>query len=262
MPIHLREYHRLPDPISVANLLRRAETQTAPINCGPRIPRDRYAEAEAVVDLSALHLDSIVTQDDWVRIGGQATLQTLIDAPPLQSLASGILPQAAQLAAHFGLRHLATMGGALLTLDGPPEIGLVLLALEANVVTQSAARYVTPLIGYQAHQDDLVVEVTLKHSPANCQGALVRVARTPRDQAIVAAVAVVGPDFARVAVAGASLHPIVKSVTGSSLSMSHLVESVVAEARPIGDYRGSAEYRRAMAGVLSKRALDAARGAG
>ncbi|MFM8427395.1 MAG: xanthine dehydrogenase family protein subunit M, partial [Chloroflexota bacterium] len=39
-----------------------------------------------------------------------------------------------------------------------------------------------------------------------------------------------------------------------------VAEKVVAEARPISDYRGSAEYRRAMAGVLTKRALQVALG--
>ncbi len=258
MPIQLREYHRSLDPTSAAKLLQRAAVRTIPLACGPRVPKEPYADTEAVVDLSLLRLDTIEANERFVHIGGQATLQAVIDAPQLQSLAGGILPQAAQLAAHLGLRHLATVGGALLTADGPPEIGLALLALEASIVTQSPVRHTTPLIHYQPKENDLVLEITFKQLSTACGGALARVARTPLDQAIVTAVAVVGPDFARVAVAGACPHPIVKSATGSPVSLSGLVESVVAEADPIGDYRGSAEYRRAMAGVLTSRALAAA----
>jgi len=262
MPIQLREYHRPPDPTSAAELLQRAEVHSIPIACGPRVSKEPYADIDAVVDLSLLRLDSIATDGSFVQIGGQTTLQAVIDAPQLQSLAGGILLQAAQFAAHLGLRHLATVGGVLLRADGPTEIRLALLALEAGIVTQGPLRHTTPLIHYQPKENDLVLEITFKQLSAECGGALARVARTPLDQAIVAAVAVVGPDFARVAVAGASPYPIVKSVTGSPVSMSNLVESAMAEADPVGDYRGSAEYRRAMAGVLARRALDAARGKG
>ena len=35
-------------------------------------------------------------------------------------------------------------------------------------------------------------------------------------------------------------------------------EAVMSEVEPVGDFRGSAEYRREMAGVLARRALEAA----
>jgi CO/xanthine dehydrogenase FAD-binding subunit len=261
MPIRLRGYHRPLDPTRAAELLQRADIRTLPIAQGPRVRLAQYAQAEAVVDLGLLRLDSVSAHDGIVQIGGQTPLQAVIDAAQLQSLAGAILPQAAQFAAHLGLRHLATLGGALLSADGPPEISLALIALEAQVVVMSVAGpKTTSLIEYQLQENDLVLEVNFKHLGADCGGALSRVARTPLDQAIVAAAAVVGPDFARVAVAGAGPAPIFKSAHGSPPDMRALADSIAADAQAIGDYRGSAEYRQAMAGVLARRALETARG--
>jgi len=262
MPIRLREYHRPLDTARAAELLQREAVRTLPAGHGPRARLDAYAPAEAVVDLGQLQLNFITIRDGFVHIGGQTPLQALIEAAELQALAGGLLPKAAQFAAHLGLRHLATLGGALLSADGPHEIQLALIALEAEVVTLGAGRKTTPLIQFQPQENDLVLEVNFRHLGAAYKGALARVARTPLDQAIVAAVAVVGPEFARVAVAGAGPGPIVRSEHGAAPDLQAMAEAVEAGAQAIGDYRGSAEYRRAMAGVLAGRALAAARGAG
>jgi CO/xanthine dehydrogenase FAD-binding subunit len=260
MPNRLREFHRSPDPASAAGLLQRLDIQTVPIASGPRNSAAPYAGAGAVVDLGMLRLDRIWQDAGAVQIGGQTTLQALIEAPLLQGLAGGILPQAAQLAAHLGLRHLATVGGLLQDLNSPPEVRLALLALAADVVTQGATREVTPLCDYYPKRNDLLLEISFKQLPAGSSGALARVARTTLDLAIVAAVAVAGPGFARVALAGASPQPIVKAATGAPVNARALAQSVATDVDPSGDYRGSADYRRAMAGVLALRALNAAQG--
>ena len=77
----------------------------------------------------------------------------------------------------------------------------------------------------------------------------------------MAAVAAVSPTVARVAVAGASATPIVvEEIPGANAAqiIADLVAAVVARTAPQGDYRGSAEYRRAMAEVLARRALTQA----
>jgi len=96
-----------------------------------------------------------------------------------------------------------------------------------------------------------------------------RVARTPADDPIVAAVAVVemaGDTVrqARVALTGVWPEPVrlaqaAAQLVGNPLDEANIwavAEAVEKEVAPRGDFRGSEEYRRAMAGVLTRRALE------
>jgi len=97
-----------------------------------------------------------------------------------------------------------------------------------------------------------------------------RVARTPADPPIVAAVAVVRLEDgivqqARVALNGAwpeavRLAKAADQLAGGPLDAPRIravADAVEKEVNPKGDYLGSAAYRRAMAGVLTRRALEA-----
>jgi len=103
------------------------------------------------------------------------------------------------------------------------------------------------------------------------------VARTPADEPIVTAIAVVELDHstdsgqggvvrqARVALSGVWPEPVRLAkapvqLTGGPLDEERIqavAEAVGEEVTPQGDFRGSEEYRRAMAGVLTRRALAA-----
>jgi CO/xanthine dehydrogenase FAD-binding subunit len=101
---------------------------------------------------------------------------------------------------------------------------------------------------------------------AGTRASLHRLARTPREQAIVAAAAAVAGSEVRLAVAPGGIAPlrleaIEASLAGAVLTDDLLqrVERETADAvAPPSDFRGSAEYRRSMAGLLVRRALAAA----
>jgi len=308
MPKRIREYHRPADWAAASELLRRTDLRVAPLVLGPRPPASPPADVEAVVDLSRLDL-AYITQDDKgvSHVGALTPLQDLADSPQLKSLANGILSEAAHLSAHLGLRHVATVGGVLMSREGPPEVLLALLALDATVVVRSddrSAREVVevnvadlapqqvvlereygaaettktrevPLAGFQPNalaSGELIGEVKFGRLPAHVGGALERVARAPRDEAIVAAAAVVEAADgvcrqARLALAGAgagkpqrmaSAEHILEGRPLNDTWLQKAVEAVEAEVNPASDFRGSAEYRRAMAGVLARRALEGA----
>lgn len=266
MPAQIREYQRAPTTAAALALLQRTHIQSAPLIVSPRPPDEPFGVADAVVDLQALGLDYLIFEDDHLRIGGMTPLQKLVEAPVTQDLADGVLAQAAYLAAHFALRNLATLAGALASgapgdLD-PTEVLLALLALGAEAVVQGRETRRLPLAAWQPAPAELLVEVAAAVSPGT-RGSLARVARSPLDRPIVAAVAVVKDRLARVAVSGASPRPLVaESSAAPAEAVSFLQNAISAAAQPVGDARGSVEYRKVMAGVLARRAVAGAFGAG
>lgn len=262
MPAHIREYQRAPDVEHALTLLKREMIDTAPLIAGPRVPDDGFPSAAAVVDLQALPWDYISREPAVLRIGGTTRLQTLVENAAVRNIASGVIAEAAALAAPRTLRNLATLAGALDGVaDGPPELMLALLALDAVATVQATTgQQVAPLRNYSPAGAGLMVEVAFDVS-VDGSAALARVARSPLDQAIVAAVGAVVGQRARVAVAGASPLPFVVETTvddAPAVVIERLVAAVTSQAAPVADYRGSVEYRRRMADVLARRALAAA----
>ncbi len=253
MPHSIREYHRPADLPAAQELL--SQPGAAPLTFGPRVPDQPYARAETAVDLSRLGLDYIRDTKPVIRIGALTPLQALVESPVVQAHAHGLLSEAARLAAPLSLRQLATIGGALQAMGGPPEVRLALLVLDAARVL-----------------DDPLAEVILPHLPSGGLGVgLERVARTLRDEAMVATAAKLHYHAGvchnvRLAIAGAHPQPVrlmsvEAALEGRALTVErlHEIEALVAaDAQPIPDFRASAEYRKAMAGVLAKRALETA----
>lgn len=264
MPANIREFHRASTIPQALEQLTRTDLPVAALVVAPRLPDAPFAQTEAVVDVQSLPLHSVAFAREQLRLGGLVDLQTLLATSALGALADGILSEAVTLAAHFGLRNLATVAGAidgaLGVPPGPPELLLALLALGAEYTLLDGTSTQAPLATYRPAQQTLLAGVAIP-TPSSWHAALARVARTPRDQAIVAAVAAVSPATTRVAVAGASTLPIVveTATTGERASaVTRLVADLAAQVAPQGDYRGSVEYRRAMVEVLARRALSQA----
>lgn len=268
MPTRSRAYHRPADLAEAVALLGDDPRDTAPLLLGPRPPVGAFPNRAHLVDMADLELTQIAETDAGrLSLGAALPLQAFIENPRLSTLADGVLAEAARLTCHPGLRHVAALGGALLDPTGPPEVGLVLLALQASVVTVGKARHETALMSFAPAPGELPIAVTLAADRAQ-RGALVRVARSPLDRAIVAAVAVLTLTDgvcrdARLAVAGASPQPL--CLTAAELGLAgqawtpergaKAADVVRQMARPVGDYLGSVAYRREMAGVLTGRAL-------
>lgn len=271
-----KEFHRPENWSKAHELLKRSDINTIPLAVGPRPTALNDLEAEAVVDLEKLQLNYIkLGEDGRVHIGAMTTLQDIYLSDLLKEQANGILVEAAYYSATLGLRNLATLAGAITNPENPPDIPLVFMALDAVVSVQVDEKRTRKVTMVEWMKDcnqvllpgEIIREVSFPTQPM-AVAALVRINRTPRDKAIVAAAAVLQVENdvcikAGIVLAGANPTPVrlqeVESLlTGKTLSPDLFDQAAALakkQAKPVGDYRGSITYRTAMAAVLTKRAL-------
>lgn len=277
MAPRIQEYHRPTDWPAAHRLLARTDLRIAPLFLSPRPQAPEDWPADAVVDLSKLGLGEITADDSTIKIGMLASLQSLVESDVLKSSYNGILSRCADLAGTLGLRHYASLGGLLSDPNAAPETALALLALDAQVLVRthpggersvSIADFLAGKAGLQP--GDVPCEVHISRRLPGI-AVLERVARTPRDLAIVAVVARVAVQNGlvsevRLALSGAApaacrFEAVESLLVGQPLqsaSLEKAASAAVETAVPLSDMRGSAEYRQAMAGLLVRRALLAA----
>ncbi|MBW7882799.1 MAG: FAD binding domain-containing protein [Caldilineaceae bacterium] len=191
---------------------------------------------DAVIDLAELALNRIDVQGDILRIGATATLAELAEHPVARTLAQGLLPKAVRGEGPVNLRNRATVGGLVAAAEADSEVYAALLALEAHItlVDPAGARHVA--LEALERIDGIITDITLPLR--ELRGAIARIARTPGDRPIVAAVAIAGRGVERVALCGVTARPVLQGV----------------ELDPPDDFKGSASYRRAMAPIVIERA--------
>ena len=271
------EYFRPNTHREAQNLLAREDFTALPLIIQPKPIDPRRQGADAFVDMSLLNFDKVHTDSDGIlHLGSQVTLQQLINDPQLQKYPHRLLGQAASLVATPGIRNLSTLWGAVVAQSGPAEIILALLAQDAQVVIlgQGESHRALPFQEFHAGLPDtlprgeLLSEIILPPQ-GTCAGSLDRIARTPRDEAIVAAVALLREEagvVSRVCLALAGTHPIPqrlpgveKLLLGKALTpelMERAACMSIDSAKPVSDFRGGVDYRRAMAGLVVRRALS------
>jgi len=204
----------------------------------------------------------------WI-IDVNAPLQSVLDAPEC----SPFLRQALTGAVSWQTRNETPVRKALTSPRIAPQWVAALLALGATVsVKRGEGMEEVPLEALLRQEGK--GRATSLHVPPGGPGRRwgeAHVARTPADEPIVAVVAVVDVEAdnltvrqARIALTGVwpklvRLAKAASQLVGRSLdeaSMQAVAEGVEKEIAPKGDFLGSEEYRRAMAGVLTHRALE------
>ncbi|MBI5349907.1 MAG: FAD binding domain-containing protein [Chloroflexi bacterium] len=242
-------YHR-PENLNDARKLL-ADDGSRPLLIHPRMDVEPYSTADAVVDLSLLNLNTIQQEGDVIRIGALTTLQDVADSPLLRTLARGILPEAASLTAHLGLRNVSTIGGVMMNPQSAVDVMLALLCLGVGAQTRvDVGAQGRVEVGAQTRVDvgahgraPLQNEISFSVS-SSARAALERIARTSHDAPIVAICALKDKNVTRVAVGGVGISPMLVDPAKAQESVS-----------PVADFRGSVEYQREMVGVLVKRVM-------
>jgi CO/xanthine dehydrogenase FAD-binding subunit len=231
-----------------------------------------------LIDITQLGLDYIRRKGRGWAIGATATMSAIENSSAMQSLANGMLAKAAATCGSVQNRNMATVGGNLANASPAADTANPLLALDALAVLAGArGRRKIPLAdfflapGKTALSGALLVEVEIPPLPRGGRlgWSFQKLGRTEADISLVNVAAGLQLDrqgnctWARIALGAVGPRPLrarnaESLLVGQKLNTS-LVEracdEVAREVRPITDIRASAEYRREMSQVLTRRAL-------
>ena len=192
-----------------------------------------------------------------------------------------LLAQGLRWVGHVQIRNRGTIGGSIAHADPSAEYPAVLSALEGEVVVRGPGgeRVIQAKDLFQTYlttcltPEEILVEVRLPAMPAGAGWALEEFSRRHGDFAIIAIACMVVPDgqrckVARLATAGAGPVPVRLRAGEEILERDGLgAEALAAAARraaelvnPDSDIHASADYRRHLTSVLTRRALERALG--
>ena len=249
----IREYHRPKTLDEALNLLSREGLVIVPMGGGTVLNRPS-PDSVAVVDLQDLGLNTVEVKGHVLSVGATATLAALLDVRDLPVA----LMQAIRQEATYNLRHVATVSGTLVSADGRSPLATVLLALDASLNMmrldsadeQISLGDILPLRGEKL-RGRLITRITL---PLNVRLAYESVARTPADLPIICVAAARWPSGrTRLGLGGFGLAPTLALDGPEAQGAEEAARSAYSDA---GDEWASAEYRREMAHVLTRRCLE------
>ncbi|HEY8731654.1 MAG TPA: xanthine dehydrogenase family protein subunit M [Candidatus Limnocylindria bacterium] len=212
-----------------------------------------------------------------LRLGALATHAALARSEAVRAHAAALAATFASVAT-VRIREQATLGGNLAHADPAQDPPVTLLALDATVVARSKTRerripldaLFVDVFETSLEPDELIVRVELPALPAGARATYRKFLPSTRDDyatVSVAAVIATGTNgactHARIALGGAGpvplrAHEAERSLVGRRLDAAAIREAAALAAAatdPLADLRGSAEYKRAMAGVWTERAL-------
>lgn len=246
--------------------------------------KQRLLRPSCLISLRSVRgLNGIELQNGGLRIGGLATHRQLETSPLIRRR----LPMLAETYHHVAtlrVRNMATVGGGLAHADPNQDPPPSLIALGANLKATSAnGSRVIPMDEFfkdyyetVLNPDELITEVMVPKLPLNSGAAYIKfLPRTADDYATVSAAAVLTLDKSnktvadvRIALGSVGVTPIRATAAEAVLRGQPLKTEAFAEAGekakeavdPISDFRGSAGYKKDMAAVFVRRALERALG--
>jgi CO/xanthine dehydrogenase FAD-binding subunit len=237
---------------------------------------------DRVIDLSGVaRLRAIEPADGkGLRIGSAVTARTLeLDRAVRGAYLS--LAESGALVGSVQVRNLATLGGNLCNAAPSADMAPPLLALDAEaVITGPKGERRVPIAAFFTGvrktvlaPDELLVELTIPATGPKSGGNYLR--HTPRRELDIAVVGVASQltlgangvcTKARIALAAVAPVPVramaaEQALEGQAVTPDRIARAAdlaVEAARPISDQRGSADFRRHLVRVLTKRTLTTA----
>ncbi|MGE3597503.1 MAG: xanthine dehydrogenase family protein subunit M [Dehalococcoidia bacterium] len=237
----------------------------------------RLSRPAAIIDINALdELAYLRRVNGRVEIGA-LTRQRLLETDPAVGQALPVLREVVQYIGHVPIRNRGTVGGSLAHADPAAELPAVMAALDATFVAAgrggtrklAAAEFFAGYFTTALAPTEILTAIEVPVLPRTAGYAFTELARRHGDFAIVAALALVELDAAgrfaavRLSVAGAGSTPVrLRAVEARLTAAEPSAEAIRAAAEtaaenldPVSDIHASADYRREMVRVLTRRSL-------
>ena len=225
----------------------------------------RLATPAVLVDIAGIPELSYVRVEGTEVAIGAGTRHADLERSDVARAEVPLLPHVAALVGDPQVRHRGTLGGTTAHCDPASDLPTALLALGGAVVAQGpAGRRTIPLteffLGFfetALEPDEVIVEVRVPRAGAGGWG-YEKFTRRANDWPVVAVAAVEG----RVALANMAGAVVRASATEEALARGASIEEAAALAdegtAPVSDMHADEEYRRHLARLLTRRALESA----
>lgn len=239
----------------------------------------RTAKPENLIDINPVaELDYIRGDNGTLAIGAR-TRQSTLEHSRQAAERAPLFVEAVENVAHPSVRNRGTVGGSIAYADPASELPAVLLAMDGEVVltstrgqrTLSAADFFQGPYATACSADELLTEVRLPEWPSGTGHAFLEFQRKHGSYALMGTAALVhldGEIVDRVAISlcGVDETPVRASraedvLVGNAPTNEVFEEAAAAavpELNPLPDPKGSPEYRRKLAKVYIRRALELA----
>jgi carbon-monoxide dehydrogenase medium subunit len=239
----------------------------------------RLAAPEHLVDINRLaELSYVRVEDGQVRVGALARHADVL-ADPAAAAAQPLLAKALRFVAHAAIRNRGTTVGSIVHADPAGEMPAVLAVLDGTVrVARQGGERLVPTAEFflgplesAVEPGELATEALFPVLPPGAGTGFAEVSRRRGDYAVCGVAATVRLDTggritqARAAYLSVGPSPLVLDLTdaaaaGGTDGFSAAADLARQRIDPEPDIHASADYRRHLAGVLTRRALQEALG--
>ncbi len=227
--------------------------------------RMRFARPSLLVDVGRLEGLRYVREDgDRIAIGALTRHADLVRDPVL-ARSCGLLVQAAKEVGDPQVRHRGTIGGSVAHADPASDLPTAVLTLDAELVARGpggertirAREFFTGPFETALASDELLTELRVRMSPA---GVYLKHVRRAQDWATVAVAAARVDGRVNVGLAGMGPTPMrawaVENALADGAPLDEAAGWVLEGTEAPSDVSGSADYRKHLAKVLTRRALE------
>ncbi len=266
------EYHRPGDIASAIGILQEHGDEARVIAGGHSlIPmmKLRMAEMGHLVDLQAIdELKGIAVGSDTVTLGAMVTQHELITHDGLASTIPLIREAALQIA-DPQVRYVGTVGGNVANGDPGNDMPGLMQCLNATFELSGpdgsrsvAAREFYEAAYFTAREDEeILTRISIPVPGAGVGQAYEKQKRKIGDYATAAAAVMVGNGTASVAMTNLADTPIWSEGSSAALAdgdVNGCVAAMLDAIEPVADNRGPVEFKKHVAGVMLRRAIDRA----